>query len=831
MGIEDQQLWQSTLGGTGEQDAKARERLRTSFLSFRKRIEVLVQEISGVLPGLTVHDITHLDALWRVAREIAGGDYPINPAEAYVLGGAFLLHDSAHSIAAYPGGLKQIKETVTWKDLVAQRLSGVEPVPGSDEERYALFHVLRQLHAHQAQELPHISWVDSSGAQAYLIEDAELRSYYGDVIGEVAASHHWPAHKVAEVFADRHLAAPAFLQPASWQVDVLKVALLLRTADAAHIDSLRAPWFLFALKQPQGISKLHWMFQLKMGQPTRNSDGYLIISSGSHFGQSERSSWWLAFDTVVMIDRELRDAYAILRDTGRQVFAAVGVLGSNSPESFARQVRTRDWEPFNVGPTVGDVPKLISALGGQALYGNDPRVPIRELLQNAMDAVRALRAVAGGELDEGEVEIGVDYEDEDYSWLRITDSGIGMSRHVLTNVLLDFGNSLWSSDAVRDELPGIASAGFRAVGNFGIGFYSVFMISDHVEVVSRRFERKEGDSSEHWGLVFDNGLSGRPLVSQPSGARRLRRQGTAVHLRIRNDQLIELLTKRRRYFHKPTLVEAVEKNLSALIGSMAPSSDIRLYSRIGDERALVVSPSDWTEIPNEELTTRVGTGNVRLHPLIEDGRLIGRLGLSSRRFMEGAAIVTRGLKCGEALGLSGLMVTSSNNSDARRSQIAVGGSLDSWRDWATRVIDDGPHSLYDLERLHPLRPDLDLRVWNSSGKLCTLAEIEEQFLGLDELHVHEGQITHEDFDEMGSDYFDEFVPEEGIICLPSPDKYDDAFPWFLPVSEVDYESVLLVALKSAWGEVEEEDLDEVLVGYVRGAEILRSVKVYRRITD
>ncbi|MBA2593659.1 MAG: hypothetical protein M3495_02490 [Pseudomonadota bacterium] len=53
------------------------------------------------MPGLTVHDITHLDALWRVADQIAGPDYPINPAEAFVLGGAFLLHDAAHVMAGH----------------------------------------------------------------------------------------------------------------------------------------------------------------------------------------------------------------------------------------------------------------------------------------------------------------------------------------------------------------------------------------------------------------------------------------------------------------------------------------------------------------------------------------------------------------------------------------------------------------------------------------------------------------------------------------------------------------------------------------------------------
>jgi len=95
-------LWSRTLGASSGPDQGARESLRTHFQSFRSRVSQLVSTLGSELPGLTVHDITHLDALWRVAGEIAGEEYPINPAEAFVLGGTFLLHDAAHVLAAYP---------------------------------------------------------------------------------------------------------------------------------------------------------------------------------------------------------------------------------------------------------------------------------------------------------------------------------------------------------------------------------------------------------------------------------------------------------------------------------------------------------------------------------------------------------------------------------------------------------------------------------------------------------------------------------------------------------------------------------------------------------
>jgi hypothetical protein len=92
--MDEFDLWQRTLADQSDRLKLPREILRLAFLSFRDRTSQLVGEIGALLPGLTVHDITHLDTLWSVADQIAGPDYPLNPAEVFVLGGAFLLHDA-----------------------------------------------------------------------------------------------------------------------------------------------------------------------------------------------------------------------------------------------------------------------------------------------------------------------------------------------------------------------------------------------------------------------------------------------------------------------------------------------------------------------------------------------------------------------------------------------------------------------------------------------------------------------------------------------------------------------------------------------------------------
>lgn len=82
-------LWRKSLGSLEEPYATSIERLRVAYLQFREKAAQLTDQIHKSLPNLTVHGLTHLDALWETADLIAGPDYPLNPMEGFVLGGPF----------------------------------------------------------------------------------------------------------------------------------------------------------------------------------------------------------------------------------------------------------------------------------------------------------------------------------------------------------------------------------------------------------------------------------------------------------------------------------------------------------------------------------------------------------------------------------------------------------------------------------------------------------------------------------------------------------------------------------------------------------------------
>jgi hypothetical protein len=789
-----------------------------------------------VLPGLTVHDITHLDALWAVADEIIGSDFYVSEAEAFVLGGAFLLHDSAHAVYAYEGGLDELKATVEWRDFVAASLSATEPAPGSPGERAALFHVLRALHAHQAERLPEISWEDANGEKQYLIEDTELRNYYGQVIGEIAASHHWDPAVVANRFRNRRLTPPGFMHASSWSVDVLKVAMILRVADAAHIDSGRAPWFLFALRKPEGVSKHHWRFQSKLGKVQRSASGELKITSGAAFKSDESESWWLAWDVATMIDAELKAARLLMQEEGRPVFEAWGVAGTSSADSFAREVPVSGWVPVDVRPKIGDVPFLIERLGGAALYGNRPEVAVRELMQNGIDACRARDTITGS--SGGRISIELKLTRPDCWRLSLTDNGIGMSKYVLTQVLLDFGRSLWSN-GVTHELPGLASSGFRASGKFGIGFFSVFMLGQNVTIVTRRFERSSDDDSDQWKLEFREGLRGRPSLSVPGPGEKLWQCGARVSVEMSVESLEELLGV-------PNLndEEKMFGALTRLVHRLAPASPVDVFISLQSRaETRIIAGNDWTSISDADLISRVMYGRagvIRGRKLLElyndKGEIVGRL-LPGSRWSYRAIGVLNGIAAADLQGLIGVVEVVGNNINATRTEARMFDQRAQWEDWARRALSEiSPKDVDRLLTLNPLLPLEDLPVWHLGVNQCTLAELGTLLATMSSIDVHFGPIAHTDDDEVSSTTFKEsFSPHESLVLAPDEHYLLNGngssglgeFPWGLGYSRIDYEGHLRALLDQVWGTYNEDSSYDV-VGEAYGAEIFRNITKFSR---
>jgi len=127
-----------------------------------------------------------------------------------------------------------------------------------------------------------------------------------------------------------------------------------------------------------------------------------------------------------------------------------------------------------------------------SLYSNK-EIFLRELISNASDALDRLRftAISNDSVYEGDSELRIEIEaDEEAGTLTVRDNGIGMSRD---DVMENIGTIAKSgTKAFLDRLSGDEKADAHLIGQFGVGFYSSFIVADKVTVTTR----KAGEPSE-----------------------------------------------------------------------------------------------------------------------------------------------------------------------------------------------------------------------------------------------------------------------------------------------------------------------------------------------
>ena len=121
-----------------------------------------------------------------------------------------------------------------------------------------------------------------------------------------------------------------------------------------------------------------------------------------------------------------------------------------------------------------------------SLYSNR-EIFLRELISNASDACDKLRfeALHNGSLFESDPDLGIRVSfDRTARTLTIADNGIGMSREEVVNNLGTIAKS--GTREFFSQLTGDQQKDAHLIGQFGVGFYSSFIVADRVTVVTRR---------------------------------------------------------------------------------------------------------------------------------------------------------------------------------------------------------------------------------------------------------------------------------------------------------------------------------------------------------
>ncbi|WP_347911270.1 molecular chaperone HtpG [Pseudomonas grandcourensis] len=226
-----------------------------------------------------------------------------------------------------------------------------------------------------------------------------------------------------------------------------------------------------------------------------------------------------------------------------------------------------------------------------SLYSNK-EIFLRELISNASDAVDKLRfeALAKPELLEGgaELKIRVSF-DKDAKTVTLEDNGIGMSRE---DAITHLGTIAKSGTAdFMKHLSGDQKKDSHLIGQFGVGFYSAFIVADKVDVYSRR-AGSAASEGVHWSSKGEGDFEVATIDKAERGTR------IVLHLKSGEDEFADGWRLRniiKKYSDHIALPIELPKEVAATEGEEPPAVEWETVNRAS---ALWTRPR--TEVKDEE---------------------------------------------------------------------------------------------------------------------------------------------------------------------------------------------------------------------------------------
>ena len=232
-----------------------------------------------------------------------------------------------------------------------------------------------------------------------------------------------------------------------------------------------------------------------------------------------------------------------------------------------------------------------------SLYSNK-EIFLRELISNASDAIDKLRfeAISESKLyeDDTNLKIRVTY-DKDAKTITITDNGIGMSRDEVVENIGTIAKS--GTRQFLESLTGDQKKDANAIGQFGVGFYSAFIVADKVTLKTRR----AGASSDQ-GVLWES--SGEGEFSIETIEKEDRGTEITLHLKKDDEDLLDGFRLRsiiRKYSDHITVpIEMLKEDVTSEEDDEKDKDKETVieYEKVNDASALWTRPK--SEITDEE---------------------------------------------------------------------------------------------------------------------------------------------------------------------------------------------------------------------------------------
>lgn len=487
MGYMDEKLW-NILETKAEEEDRLLQKERQIRYEYISAVKVICQDginraktIRDSFPMFTVHDEVHICNVMRLMYDLLGeAANELTRDEAAMLILSACCHDIGMSYSE--------QEKVELFEDIDRLEEYLEHHNGAYVKAYAL-----------GMDMPQMT--------EGMVQDY-LRCIHHERVEELLNEKGWP--DVLQGKVDReHLISVCQshgqdivvldnMEPTA-TIDLRFCAILLRLADILDFDTSRAPEAVYEYSgfrntdDPNTIkSKEEWDKYL-----ASYGFDFLHIKERSYLYPLEYHAKCKSMLVEQTVNCYLDWVDQELSNCGKQLSRFAGkwqqfVL----PGKIKRNIMKDGYVSGQYRLTL-DRDKIMELFVGKDLY-NDPAVFVRELIQNAIDAVRTREQLdknlpAGWK---GQIRIRCWMDEEGYHWFRIEDNGIGMTEEIILNYFLKIGSSYYTSDAFyKSKMKCKADSDYMPISRFGIGILSCFMgdkETNRVEVSTKHF--KEGDT-------------------------------------------------------------------------------------------------------------------------------------------------------------------------------------------------------------------------------------------------------------------------------------------------------------------------------------------------
>jgi hypothetical protein len=361
-------------------------------------------------------------------------------------------------------------------------------------------------------------------------DPAEYESFTEDLV-LLCTSHHEDYEALASPTFDPRLVGG--------EVAHLRfLAAVLRCADILDVDPERTPDIVFGRRDVSLGSTIYWHRDHEMTITVSAANGTAMVHARPSAARLQKA----VEDYAEALDHELRLCRRLDEQTDfrRASWRAEPLPHQWSLPTIAqRDIRERPGTYTYInGAFRADVSRVLELLAGTSLY-QSPFAAIRELLQNAFDAVREQilweRLAHGEPSDQGfaercaqlhSVELSLEVSD-DGMVLVCSDTGAGMTRAIIEDALLVTGSGRRRDVLELQRQCQDAGLRFERTGRFGIGVLSYFMLGSRVSVRTRRSVEAGSQESSGWRFEVE-GIDGFGELRSDSTPRR----GTELRLHL-----------------------------------------------------------------------------------------------------------------------------------------------------------------------------------------------------------------------------------------------------------------------------------------------------------